>query len=272
MKNNFILPALYLVIFVFVILLYVVTPSSQNKSVSLIYTAVTFLPSFAGIYTLRYTGTGSAFGKSILLGTIGLWSWAIAESIRYVFAFVLHVNPYPSVADIFVLLPYPVFFAALLVSYKSFGVPILKLPKKLLAINSLIVIALSLPVFYFGVYSAYDSEVGVLQNILSLPYGVADLVLMAASLLVFSLVRDFSRSRFGYFWITITIGFAIFLTADVLFSIFNIEHSNDLKPYTYIDLLWVGGYLLFSYAMLDIALYLKKLHRTMRDEVSGIVG
>lgn len=272
MKINMTLPIIAPVFFICMAILHIVSPSSQNEVVSLCYVAVSFVPAFAGIYALRFTGTGNAFGKSILLGTIGLWMWAIAECISYTAKLMPHVSSYSTINNLFFFPAYFIFFVAMIVAYKSFGTPVSKLPQKLLISVSLFVSLFVAPMLYFLLHKAYTSEMDALRMNISIMYGIIDIALIVTSIFVVSLLREFPLSRFGNFWRIITLGFVFFLAADVLFSFFNVQHHSDLKSYTYIDLFWTGGYLLFAYALLDIATYLKKVHASMRDEVSGIVG
>lgn len=266
------LPIMFLLISFFMVALYVFSPSSQNPFMALLYLVIVFLPGVFGLYALRTIGIGNAFGRSVLLVTIGIWFWIIAECVWYYFNFILYIDPYPSIADVFFLIPYPIFFAGIILAYKNFGSHILHIPKKLLFIDACLTLSLSALVLYFGVYLAYDPEVSALQNGLSISYGVADLVIVLLSLMTVSIVREYSRSRFGYYWMFITLGFSAFLLADVLFAIFNVQHGADIKPYTYIDLLWLCGYLLFSYALLDITSTLKRIHGIIHEETSGVVS
>jgi hypothetical protein len=251
------------------IALYVFSTSSQNILTQSIYVLVTFLPLIAGFLVIKINGISSSYGKTFLLLTIGYGFWTFAECLWYVFNFFLNIDPYPSIADFFFLVPYPLFFMALLMAYKSSGAKMLHSSKKVLLLDLCIVLTLSVLVAYFGMYKAYDSELGSVENALSMGYGFVDLVLVVISLFTVSIAREFKNGRFGAFWISITAGFTMFLVADVLFAIYNPEHSQDMKPYTFIDLFWIAGYLCLSYAMFDIGLYLRQLHKSVSEEITG---
>jgi hypothetical protein len=269
MKINLKLVITYLIVFASIFFLYYFSSETQTSSIQLFYTFITFSPAIAGSCLLHINGIGNKYGKTLLLLTIGFWFWAIAECVWYLYRYVLGVDPYPSVADLFFLIPYPLFFAGIYIAYKNSGASILNVSKKFLTLDVCIITTLSLLVAYFGIYRAYNPEVSDIENSLSFIYGIVDLVLVAISLFIVSIIREFRNSKLGSFWIAITLGFLSFFVADVLFAIYNSPYSSDIKPYTYIDLFWIGGYLLLSHALIDMILFMRKIQRSVRDEISN---
>ncbi|PIR74077.1 MAG: hypothetical protein COU35_04520 [Candidatus Magasanikbacteria bacterium CG10_big_fil_rev_8_21_14_0_10_47_10] len=195
------------------------------------------------------------YAKSITGGmmtclSVGILFWTLGEIFWYVFENLLHIDPFPSVADIFFLLAYIFFIYALLkegaIVKKMFG----QIRLAHIAVYIIIVSFFVIPISYYGVYQAYHQGATMLENGIAMAYGIGDLLLVVASSLVLLPLLQSGDGKFARFWITVTIGFAFFLLADILFGIFVEAYNGNVKLYRYIDLLWLAGYFSFAYAFL----------------------
>jgi hypothetical protein len=138
-------------------------------------------------------------------------------------------------------------------------------------------------VSYYGIYQVYDSTAGALYNFVSIGYGVADLILIIASMFAFTIISIYRGGKLATFWLRMIVGFLLFLVADILFALFATQYEEGLKPFVYIDLLFIASYLFFIYAMLnkfitvyrlqqDIKKQLAQENSSVRPSISNIAG
>ncbi len=244
--------AIFITIFIAVAAVYVLSPTiriPQIQVLSLIFSIVTAV---IGVYTSRIYGPKSANGRALILITGGFLCWAIAEAIWYISdKLILGGATSPSSADIFFLLAYPFFGAGI---YQGFVVAKVKLKlvdKSLLYMVLLASLVLTGLVAYFILFQAYDSTAEPIANIVNIGYGLGDLVMIILSLLTILVASEYKGGKFALLWKLMALGFLLVLVADIVYAIYGEQFLNDIKPYTYIDLLWIIGYLLPAYGMLD---------------------
>lgn len=236
-----------------------------NQTAYLIFPVLAAVCCFlvAKIYGFR-----DANGRRILMIALGFTFWALGDIIFYLFANYLHIDPFPSLADIFYLSGYPLVFAGIYLSLHQaqIGLKDLKnISNSALTINLLLACVLILLVSYFGIYLAYDSEAGIWFNFFSIGYGIADLVLIIASVFAFTIISVYRGGKLATFWLRMIVGFLLFLIADILFALFDAQYEAGLKPYIYIDLIYIASYLSFTYAMLNKFLALNDLNKNVKE-------
>lgn len=219
----------------------------------------------AGILAVKIYGLKSITGKSLLAITLGFACWAIGEIIWYAYV-LIDIDPFPSIADVFFLLGYPLVLLGLYMEFKKARIQLSQLKKASVALGLLITFILTVIVFYFGIYMAYDSSVGFLENAIAMSYGIADLILIVCSLFALSMTRAYRGGKFSEFWMIVIAVFILNLAADVLFAIFSVPYTENAKPYIYIDLIWIAGYLLFAYGMLDNYFHIKAIHKGIKNQ------
>lgn len=263
MKTNKFLLLILIAVFIFLVAVYLVgKPATLLADTAYLFPV--FVSALAGFYAAGAFGFKSYNGKALLLIAFGLTSWAAGELIWYIFKNFLNIDPFPSIADFFFLLAYPLLFLGILFGTRLARANWSQLNKKTAWADIAAVAVLAAAVSYWGIYKAYDPQAGLFENEIAMSYGVADLILIGT--LIFSLgnARAFKGGRFGIFWTLITVGFFFNLAADILFAIYRSPYSKDLKPYMYIDLVWIAGYLLITYALLDNAFSLRAIHKKLK--------
>lgn len=233
-----------------------------NQTLFLIFP---ILATLTGLLALKTYGLNNATGKSLFLITTGLFFWAVGEIVWYIFKNLLNIDPFPSIADGFFILGYPFIVIGLYKEFKKAHPKPTSLHRILPVSYTLIALLLTASVLYFGVYSAYDSTADFLNNMIAISYGIGDLFLIINLLFVLSMIQAYSGGRLAAFWKAITLGFLLFLVADIIFAIYNIEYTENIKPYIYIDLLWMAGYLSLAYALLDNCLYIHKVKKRIQQ-------
>ncbi len=256
---------IFLVISLVVSAIYIFSPSvlgPQIQSLSFIFSVAAAL---IGLYTSRAYGSKSAIGRALILITAGFVCWAVAEAIWYISNRLIEGGiTSPSLADVFFLLAYPFFGAGI---YHGFVVARVKLNtvnKSLLYTVLLTSLVLTGLVVYFILFKAYESTAEPIANIVNIGYGLGDLVMIILSLLAILVASEYKGGKLALLWGVMALGFLLVLVADIVYAIYGEQFLNDIKPYTYIDLLWIAGYLLPAYGMIDNYLHISEVQNKIK--------
>lgn len=244
------------------------------------------LAAVCGFFVAKIYGFSDANGRRILMIALGFTFWALGDILWYLFTTFLNINPFPSVADVFYLLGYPLVLTGIYLTLHQAQIgfkDLKKISNSALVINVLLVCALIWIVSYYGIYQVYDSEAGTLYNFFSIGYGVADLILIIASMFAFTIISVYRGGKLATFWLRMIVGFLLFLIADILFALFDAQYEAGLKPYIYIDLIYIASYLFFTYGMLikfitihrlqqDVKKQLVQENTSVKSPTSNVVG
>ncbi len=238
--------ALYLVYVAFYFLQFphVVHPSFT----SYIYLFTPAIAVISGIRTVGIFQLKSAPGQVIGLLALGLFLWLIGEVLFFIFQFIAHTNPFPSAADIFYILAYPILLLGLIKEIKIYGVKLQIENKLLVLLGSLLIITLAIIIGYFDILKAYDSSAPLLNNLIAMGYGVGDFILIIPTFYILRLVMDLKGGQLFYPWMMIMFALFFIMAGDVLFALFNTQYKQYIPAYTLIDLTFIAGYLLFAYS------------------------
>ena len=172
---------------------------------------------------------------AMLFNTLGDLSWSVIE-------FVLHQNPFPSVADIGYLMFYPLFALGIFLLPE---VPFSPREKIKVLLDAAIVIVSVTSIFWVLLIApiAISIEVFDLESAVSLAYPVMDLLLFIA--LIELLFRKLDSREQGLI-IILALSSAILILADVIFSI-QIQQGTFVSG-SLLDSGWVVSYLLMGLA------------------------
>jgi len=242
---------IFLVILLVTSIAYFLSPSDRALPIQTLYQVISIGAALVALYASRIYGFKSANGRAIILIAAGLVVWAIAEIVWYVLQSFMGNNDFPTVTDIFFLLAYPIWGFGIYQGFTTAEVKLVRVRKSLLTLVFSASIILTILVSYFGIYQAYDPNADLLANIVAIFYGLGDLVLIILSLLTILVASEYRGGKLASFWKTMAAGFFVFLVADILFAMYRDQFMADIKPYAYIDLMWLSGYLLIAYAMLE---------------------
>lgn len=226
-----------------------------DRGVLLKHTAYLLFPilvALGGIYAVKVYGFGSAGGRALLWIAAGFGAWTIGELVWYWFKDYVGIDPFPSVADVFYLLGYPLIFVGLIKEIRLLKIKLSQLGRPTLSLGLGVVFLLALIVGYFGVYRAYNPAAALSENLIGMSYGVADLLLIVALLFMFVAVWVFKGGKLASFWSLMLFGIVSFLVADLLFVVYSEPYINDVKPFIYLDLLWTFGDLLCTYGFFSL--------------------
>ena len=229
------------------------------------YVFSSFLAFLTGCYAIYFYGLNSPRGKVMLYIVTGIFLWFIAETIWVLLDLFMFESPYPSIADIFFILAYPLIFIGLV---KEVLIGKINWNAERIVPIFFVASLLSFLVFYFGVYSAYDPSTDGLSNMFSIFYGVGDLFLLIVSALIVFIIWDYRKGKLFLPWLFILLGFFSILVADIIFSIYEKEYIEGSGGIIKIDLLWTGGYLLLATGFSLIAISLKEMRLKILENLT----
>jgi hypothetical protein len=249
--------SLFAALFIIIAAVYVLRYSQLLGNV--LFLLPPLLAVVCGLYAVRTYHFANVHGKSMALLTTGLLCLFIGELLFFLFQFVFHINPFPSVADIFYLAAYPLLLAGLLREITLHHVSWRDLSKLVLALVLLLMVALVFIVAYFGVFLAYNPGDAVINNSIAIAYGIADLMLIVPSLFILNMALDYRGGKLFNSWILILLALIFMMAGDILFAIFRDKYTSLIRPYTFIDLTWVASYLFFAYSFFYTTTTIKEL-------------
>lgn len=174
----------------------------------------------AGIFLLRLYGTKGFRARTFILLTLGISCLFVGEVLWNYYEYFLHINPFPSNADIFYLTAYPLFFMGLINEIRGVEFNWHSLKRETIFLLTIVSILLIILVFYFGIYLAYDAKETLSTNIIAMGYGIGDVILILTNIFVLVLAWEFRGGKFSHTWIAIFCSFIMTLIADILFAIF----------------------------------------------------
>lgn len=237
----------------------------QSVINNIFFLSTPLLAVLGGIYAARAYGYKNAHSISFFLIASGLACLFIGEVLFLYYEILLKTDPFPSIADVFYLLSYPLMLIGFLREVREYKMQESSLDKLLLYI---ITILLGFVVFYFGIYSAYQPGNSILSNAIAMAYGVGDLFLIIITLNILVLTFGFQGGKLFLAWLTICIGVFLTLVADILFAIYNVPFDEGVWLYRQIDLLWVGGYLGIAYGCFSVGNTIKEIQQKIRNKKS----
>lgn len=248
--KKIILSFLFAVYCIAVLLAYstnIIPEESRMVWANLLYLIAPLFALAAGIYALRKYGIESIHGKTLLYINLGSLSFFIAELLWVVYEIFFETAPSPSIADIFFFAAYPFFLYGIFNELKLGK--ILWTQKKILTFAAILAILLSITL-YFGVYSAYDPEAAIIENTVSIGYGLVDVVMVGASILLIYLAREFRGGAFYASWTLFSAGIISYWLGDVLYAIFYGQYVAGEFLYRQIDYLWLASYFIIGWALI----------------------
>ncbi len=269
MKNQLTRLLIFISSFLVISAVYILNEETQTVQIATLYLIFPVLAALIGLYTSSIYGFKNANGRAMILIAVSLTCWAIAEIIFYISDnFVTSASLAPQLGDVFFLLGYPIFGAGVYQGYITAGIKLKKVNKSLLTAVLSASIILTVLVGYFGIYQIYDSTADLATNILNTGYGVGDLIVVVASMLMILVAREYKGGKLALFWTTVTLGNLLFLIADVVYcDMYGTQILADMKPYTYNDLVWVAGYLILAYGMLENYLHITAVQNKIKLEL-----
>ena len=220
-----------------------------------------------GFIAFKKFGLKTAQGKAILLLTLGFLSSLLAEMIWDYFEIVLKISPTPSIADFFYLLAYPFFIWAII---SALDIGKIEWTKKKVLLTIIPFVLLAGITFYFEIYGAYEAYEPLLKNMISISYGIADMIVLALLLLMINLSQNFKGGMLEKFWISFALSFIALWIGDIIYGIYFDQYNIPTWFYRQIDYLWILQYLICAYAFTRLSGSIddlkKKIHGLSKKE------
>ena len=195
-------------------------------------------------------GLRQGVGRQWLLIGAGVASYAVGDIIWTVFDLHLNIDPYPSIADIFYTLEYPLFLAAVALAIASYR-QIVKLRAPMIA--GVVVSLAGAALVYFVLLQPYIFDAGVAELgfwglVVSTLYPLGDVFFMIGPALTLALViKSLGAGRLGWPWWIVVVGALVFAASDSVFAYNDWAGSGSSAL---LDLGWITANLLFAIAAL----------------------
>lgn len=203
-----------------------------------IYTVGSLASATSAFLVSRRYRKSEVFGKAYFFLGLGFSLWFVGDLIYFYYSYVLEIDPYPSLADIFYFTLYLPMIAHLIINTKYF--------KRKLNISQKILL-ISIPILIVGIFS-YMNFVQIGEANFDYYYGLifvtASAVTVAFAVLGASVFR---HSILGTVWLLLAIGIFMVTLSDVwyyyteTFGVWDITHPTTT--------LYVTSYMVIVYAL-----------------------
>lgn len=200
----------------------------QNTLNNFLYgTALGVLPVLASLFGFvnakSWGGSHSAMGRATTFLSSGLFTWGIGTLVFAYYNIILNVDvPYPSLADAFYIVSWPLWAVGMVNLSKATGVrfQLKKISGRLIFfIIPIITILLS---YYVLIVIARDGlfyfSESLLKIFFDLAYPIGDVVILSIALLIYGLSFNYLGGRFKWPILIVLMGFVFNYLADFAFS------------------------------------------------------
>ena len=230
-----------LVISFHVLINYFISGDNADTAVSIFSMFVPLTLSIIGFSVVKkYKGT-QVFGRAYLALSFGYLSIFFAEVTYAVYDIVYDIEPYPSIADVFFFMLYPLLLTYLFMNIKFFS-PKLGIKSKLwiILMPILVVIGYSIASITLGEISVFEFD---------FYYGVV-FVYAATLTLAVAIVGAsiFKQGVIGKAWLILVIGILLNNIGDIWY--YNLELFGGYDLVHPVNMFWYAGYLVVIYALI----------------------
>jgi hypothetical protein len=198
-----------------------------------------------------YHGKAWAFFSSSLI------FWFIAEIIWTAYQQVYKMDTWPSEADFFWLAGYPLFFGFLM----YYQIPVYTSITKKMVVSSTVI---SISILASLLYVSYDEnlQLNEFEHLLGLSYPILNAFVLIPLLVGVFL---FFKGKVNLMWILMSLGMISFIASDNWF--FLTDLNGSYYPGHPLDLLYIWGYVLFSFGVYDNMkiFYTKTIHKSAQN-------
>ncbi|NND87260.1 MAG: histidine kinase, partial [Nitrosopumilus sp.] len=187
----------------------------------------------------NYHGT-QVFGRAYLALSLGYLSIFFAEVTYAVYDIVYNIEPYPSIADVFFFLLYPLLLTYLFMNIKFFS------PKLGIKSKAWIIV---MPILVLVGYSAVSINEGVSIDEFDFYYGTIFVYTATLTLAVAVVGASiFKQGAIGTAWLILVIGILLNNIGDIWY--YNLELFGEYELIHPVNMFWYAGYLVVMYALI----------------------
>lgn len=215
------------------------------------------------IISIQFKNSGK-WGKAWIMFFIFSLSFFIAEITWTIYELVFEIEPFPSPADFFYLLGYPMLFSFMFFYLKPVEQGI---SKKILITAMLISTFILIPTLFITIEAEIQSSPPILNLVLAASYPIADSMILVPALIGVSL---FFKGKVNFLWTLICLGIISMSIADIGFLVTTLNESYYTgHP---IEILFHWSYILFSFGVLNHIQIFKKQKDTLSkfDDINDL--
>lgn len=230
-----------LVISVHILINYFTIPDDADTIASVFSFLNPLIVSIIGFFiAIRYRGS-IIFGKSYLALAVAYLGIFLGEVTYMIYDIVYDIEPYPSIADIFFFIQYPLLLIHLVLNIKFFTPKINKIAKIWVTVMPITIL-----IAYSILYTIEDGR-GILE--FDFIYGII-FVYFSALTLSFAVIGAiiFKEGIIGKAWILLAVGILFNTIGDTWYYNLELFEAYDLlHP---VNMFWYAGYWLVMYALI----------------------
>ncbi len=216
---------------------------SLNTLIShLIYLVVFPIALFGFWTTIKDIGRGSPQHKALLVVFFGIILSMTGQFLTDLSFFFSLSGPIISLASFFFLTAYILVALGYVMEAMVLKINWRNYPWILVGFI-IVCLAISYILYYYQLSPAFISQ-GYTPVLIG--YVIGDIALIASSLLVLQIAISYRGGLLSSAWTLIFLGHFIILIGDVFYAIFNQPYSNNVWPYTLINLVWLIANLLIA--------------------------
>lgn len=185
----------------------------------------------AAVFAVRSTvllGAGNAARLPWAMLAGGLAGLALGQATLVYFQAVHDVSPFPSVADVWFLIAYPLLIAgvtAFITAYARSGFPV-QGTRATFVVSSLVVIAAAWPLLR----PIIRSGDALLPKTLNVVYPALDLILLVPVVVLLRITSRFRGGAVWHIWLALLAGFVFTALGDILFAYLSTLGIDQLDP------------------------------------------
>ncbi|MBI4407883.1 MAG: hypothetical protein HY565_05300 [Candidatus Kerfeldbacteria bacterium] len=219
-----------------------------------------------GVVAVKQYGIHSAQGRILCALTIGITGWFVGEVLWTYYELIAHIDPYPSLADLFYFSSYGAFAIGLVWELKFLRTQVQRArPHVEWPVLALAAVTLSGLAIYFGVFQAIKPDYSWLENAVAISYGVADIGLVLMGLVITVVTAEMRGGKLAQPWWWFLAGISCIFVADIGFAVFTFEYEQQQWLYkASLDSLWIAGYLAMAYGLGRFAVLVYSAQRNIR--------
>lgn len=222
-----------------IVIIFHVVVNISEESDALIYGFSMIIPAsvstFAFITARRYAGT-LVYSRAYKMLGIAFLLMFFAELTYFVYEQILELEPYPSIADVFFFVFYPMLILYLITNIRFFAPQITKIGIVTIVVTPLVITFayLYLSISDFGSFDFY--------------YGIIFVAAASTTLgLSIHTARIFNGGLIGTAWLVLVIGIILNVIGDTWY--YYIEVTSEYTLEHPVNLFWYSSYLLILYAL-----------------------
>ena len=208
---------------------------------------------FAFLTSRRYSGT-LVYSKAYVMLGFAFLLMLFAELTYFVYEQILYLDPYPSIADVFFFVFYPLIIAYLIINLRFFAPKISKSSLALI-IGMPIIATISYVYFIIAPYMTDDTLTSfgffdIIEDFGSFDFYYGIIFIAAASVtlgLAIHTAKIFRGGLIGTAWLILVIGIILNLIGDVWYYYSEVTTGYALTDP--VNLCWYSSYLFILYAL-----------------------